>query len=165
MKYTLILMLLVALLISASAIAQDKKSGNESFTLADNTFKVGQVYTPLGIYWHFDQIKLREESNLLLDSIVSFLQKNNDLVVAVGSHTDSRGSAEYNIMLSQKRAEYLVKYLKKQGLPSDRLMAKGYGESKTLDDCSRYPECQDNQDCTCRQANRRTEIEIVAINN
>jgi outer membrane protein OmpA-like peptidoglycan-associated protein len=66
--------------------------------------------------------------------------------------------------LSQKRAESCVNYLiNEKGIPKERITAKGYGESKTLDDCTKYPECPQDQsgDCACHQLNRRTEFKII----
>jgi hypothetical protein len=78
----------------------------------------------------------------------------------LGSHTDSRATAEYNIELSQKRAESVVRYLILSGINPARLTAKGYGESKLVNKCADGIPCTEAE----HQANRRTEFKITAIN-
>ena len=73
-------------------------------------------------------------------------------------------SVAYNLNLSQKRAESCVNYLiNERGISKDRITAKGYGETKTLDDCSKYTDCPQDQsgDCACHQLNRRTEFKVI----
>ncbi len=52
----------------------------------------------------------------------------------VEGHTDSRGDAEFNLQLSQSRAEQVVRFLTEHGVPADRLQAQGYGDSRPVDD-------------------------------
>jgi len=70
-----------------------------------------------------------------LDKLVETLNDNPNIVIELGSHTDSRASDVYNIDLSNRRAQSVVNYLIEKGIPRDRLIAKGYGESqpKTVD--------------------------------
>lgn len=83
-----------------------------------------------GIEYDFDSDKLRPISMEKLDKIYDFLVLNNNLVVEINSHTDSRGSDVYNLDLSQRRAKSCVEYLISKGIERDRLVPKGYGETQ-----------------------------------
>lgn len=123
-----------------------------------------KAYRLNNIYYDFDKSDLRAESKTTLDTLYNILIENPTIIIELSSHTDVRGSAEYNLNLSQKRAESCVNYLiNEKGIPKERITAKGYGETKTLDDCAKYPECPQDQsgDCPCHQQNRRTEFKIV----
>jgi OOP family OmpA-OmpF porin len=69
----------------------------------------------------------------------------------VGGHTDSIGSDEYNLRLSQRRAEAVAAWLAAHGIAAARLTAKGFGESKPV---------ADNRTAEGRQRNRRIEIVV-----
>ena len=56
--------------------------------------------------------------------------------IAINAHTDSRGSDKYNMTLSEKRAFEAKKYLIKKGINKERIESKGYGETKSLSNCS-----------------------------
>ncbi len=95
------------------------------------------------IFFDLDKADLRPESMVSLDKLVETLNDNPNIVIELGSHTDSRASDEYNIDLSNRRAQSVVNYLIGKGISKDRLIAKGYGESipKTVDknDNEAYP--------------------------
>ena len=77
--------------------------------------------------------------------------------IDVRSHTDSRSAADYNLQLSQKRADATRAWLIKQGIAADRLTAHGYGESKLVNQCADGIKCSDVQ----HQENRRSEFIII----
>lgn len=106
-----------------------------------------------GIEYDYDKATLRPESMAVLDRLYSFLSLNDNLILELNSHTDSRGSDEYNINLSQARAESCVEYLVKKGIPRERLSPKGYGETKP-----RVPNAQTEED---HQRNRRTAFIVL----
>jgi peptidoglycan-associated lipoprotein len=81
------------------------------------------------IFFDLDKADLRPESMVSLDRLVETLNDNANIVIELGSHTDSRASDAYNIDLSLRRAQSVVNYLIEKGIPNDRLVAKGYGES------------------------------------
>ena len=74
----------------------------------------------------------------------------------MSAHTDCRGEFEYNKVLSQKRAQSAVDYIVSQGIASNRLVARGYGESQAIVDCV-CDSCTEDQ----HQANRRTSFKIL----
>ena len=87
----------------------------------------------------------------LLDAVAGISMLCDDFNVEIGSHTDSRGSDEYNLVLSQKRADAVKHYLEEKGVSTDQLTAVGYGESVPLDKA-------DNAEAWGRNA--RTEFKI-----
>lgn len=116
-----------------------------------------------GILYDVDKADLRAESKEILDSLASSLKIHYYLVVELSSHTDCRGSQEYNQELSQRRAESCVNYLISKGISRDRMVAKGYGETKLLNDCACEGEEGKGLDCTeaQHQENRRTSFQII----
>jgi len=91
--------------------------------------------------------------------LADFLLKN-DLKLELSAHTDSRGSNSYNQRLSQARAQSCVNYLKKKGVLSKNMKAKGYGEYKLINRCKNGVKCSDEE----HQENRRTEVQILEVN-
>ncbi len=81
------------------------------------------------ILYDFGKWDLRPESMVSLDKLVETLLDNPNVTIELMSHTDSRDTEEYNLTLSQKRAQVVVQYLIDKGIEADRLIAKGYGES------------------------------------
>lgn len=110
------------------------------------------------IYYDYDKATLRPESKLVLDSITIFFKENPDLKIELGSHTDSRGSDPYNLKLSQARAQSAVDYLISKGVPAETLLARGYGETKLVNNCGNNIKCSEEE----HQKNRRTTFRVVS---
>ena len=89
------------------------------------------------------------------------LNDNPEISIELSSHTDSIGSDDYNIRLSQRRAQSAVDYIVNTGIERNRLVAKGYGESRPIAR-NTNPDGTDNPEG--RQKNRRTEFKIISIN-
>jgi len=119
-----------------------------------------KVFVLKNIYFGLDSANIRPASARELDKLVEVLNDNPEIKIEMSSHTDSIGSVEYNINLSQRRAAATVNYLIKQGIPAERLVAKGYGESKPIAR-NTNPDGTDNPEG--RQRNRRTEFKILEI--
>ncbi len=114
---------------------------------------VGNKIVLKNIFYDFDKATLRPESMSELMLLVKLMNENATLKIELSSHTDSKGSDEYNLKLSQARAQSVVDYLVKNGISPTRLTAKGYGESKPI---------ADNETEEGRQLNRRTEFTILS---
>ncbi|PKP21410.1 MAG: hypothetical protein CVU05_06845 [Bacteroidetes bacterium HGW-Bacteroidetes-21] len=111
------------------------------------------------IYYEFNKSDLTKESEGVIDStIFRIMTENPTIVVELRSHTDSISSAGYNLKLSQRRAESVVKYLIAKGIKEERLIAKGFGKNMPIAPNSN-PDGSDNPEG--RQKNRRTEFRIV----
>jgi len=85
-----------------------------------------------GILFELDKATLQPESTKQLQHVVTLLKDNPDLMLEVQGHTDDQGSDDYNLKLSQRRAETVVAYLGLFGIDPSRLVPKGYGESKPV---------------------------------
>ena len=75
----------------------------------------------------------------------------------MGSHTDSRATDLYNLVLSEARANSAVDYLIRNGVGSNRITARGYGEKHPVNHCVNDVECTEEE----HQANRRTEFKVT----
>lgn len=109
------------------------------------------------IHYDFDKSNIRTDAASILDNVVSVLKQNPSLKIELSSHTDSRGNDQYNMSLSQRRAQSAVDYLVANGIDRSRLVAKGYGESRLLNSCGNGATCSEEQ----HQENRRTEITVL----
>jgi len=111
------------------------------------------------IYYDFNSAELTRKDKSVLDTTLLILLKGApEFIIEIGAHTDSIGDSEYNLKLSQERADNVVKYLITRGIPTDRLVAKGYGPSQPLAP-NFLPDGSDNEEG--REKNRRTEFRIV----
>jgi len=111
------------------------------------------------IHYDFDQSNIRPDAALILDNVVNIMNQNPSLRIELSSHTDSRGKDEYNLRLSQQRAESAVQYLLSKGIIKSRLVAKGYGETRLLNHCENNIDCSEAN----HQVNRRTEIKVLNL--
>ena len=111
------------------------------------------------IYYEFDKSILTNEAKITIDTtIYKILHENEKLIVEISSHTDNKGKDSYNLKLSQKRAESVVKYLVNKGIDKRRLIAKGYGETKPI---ANNTKANGSDNPEGRQANRRTEFKVI----
>jgi peptidoglycan-associated lipoprotein len=81
------------------------------------------------IEYDYNSAKLRKESKDALDALILVLKKNPNVVIQLRSHTDSRAGDEFNLELSQRRAQICVDYMVDKGIKPKRLVAKGMGET------------------------------------
>ncbi|MEE1944862.1 OmpA family protein [Pedobacter sp. KR3-3] len=109
------------------------------------------------IYYDFDKSNIRAEAAIELDKLVKIMKENPTIWIELGSHTDSRGNDQYNLALSQRRADAAVKYIVDRGISPNRIFAMGYGASQLLNHCKKGVECTEAE----HQLNRRTEFKIV----
>lgn len=119
-------------------------------------FERGKEILLENIYYEYDEWVLTKEALPSLDRLVDILNENPSINIELGSHTDCRGEDPYNIELSRKRAESVVNYLISKGVNSNRLLAKGYGETTPANPCV----CEN---CTqeMHQQNRRTSFKVL----
>lgn len=110
------------------------------------------------IYYELGNANLTPVSKQIIDTkLYTLLVNDPDVRIELRSHTDSRGDAGSNMRLSQRRAESVVNYLVDKGIEATRLEARGYGETKLLNNCKDGVSCSEEQ----HQANRRTEFRII----
>lgn len=109
------------------------------------------------ILFDLDKYFIKESAKPELNKLVRFMKDNPTVRVELSSHTDSRASAAYNMTLSQNRANASVDYIVSQGIARDRIIAKGYGESRLLNECADDVNCSEAQ----HAINRRTEMKVI----
>ncbi len=114
--------------------------------------EVGSTITLNNIFFDFDKTELREDSYPELNRVVKFLEENDNIDIEIGGHTDSIGEVSYNQNLSERRAESVADYIRKQGIRRERLKVEGYGESKPV---------ATNMYNDGRKQNRRVEFIIL----
>ncbi len=112
------------------------------------------------ILFGFDKFHINQESSVELDKLVSALKENPEMIIKIESHTDSRGSNEYNKYLSDRRAKASMDYVISKGIDSSRIeSAIGYGEERLLNECDGSIRCTEAE----HLQNRRSEFIIVKI--
>jgi outer membrane protein OmpA-like peptidoglycan-associated protein len=115
----------------------------------------------LDIYYDFDKWNIRvPESDTELNKLLAFVNANPGTTVEIGSHTDARAPFDYNIRLSQRRAQSVVDWLTARGVSKDRLKAVGYGETRPVNQCTDNVKCTEEE----HQLNRRTEFRVIGNN-
>ncbi|MEM6271873.1 MAG: OmpA family protein [Bacteroidota bacterium] len=114
--------------------------------------EVGSVFQLENIYFDLDKSILKPESRQELSRLYAFLKANATVKIRIEGHTDNQATDEYNLALSQSRAQAVVNYLKYKGVMGYRLDAKGFGESVPI---------ATNETEDGRALNRRVEFRIV----
>ena len=114
--------------------------------------RTGEKIQLTNVFYTTDSWQIKEESFGELNNLVRLLNENKDIVMEIGGHTDSTGSDEHNMTLSEKRALSVVEYLISKGINSNRLSYKGYGNTQPIGD---------NNTAEGRQLNRRTEAKVI----
>lgn len=102
--------------------------------------------------FEFNQSEVSESSYPILDRVAGIMKENPDLALEIAAHTDNVGSFEFNLDLSEKRAQSIVNYLVSKGIDAARLHGNGYGESRPI---------ADNATEEGRTKNRRVEFLIL----
>ncbi|MCC6623333.1 MAG: OmpA family protein [Deltaproteobacteria bacterium] len=117
------------------------------------TFSTCEIVITETVYFEYDSDVIKPESYGILDAVAA-LMSTRDVVkkVEVQGHTDNDGDDAYNLGLSQRRAESVVAYMKGKGIAVDRMVAKGYGETKPI---------ASNKGAAGRAKNRRVQFIIL----
>jgi len=118
-----------------------------------NPIKPGEKIILRNVFYETDSYELMDRSVTELDKLTKFLEDNPALKIEISGHTDNVGTNEYNLRLSEKRAQSVVNYLVEKGISIERLSYKGYGETQPVDT---------NETEEGRANNRRTEIKILS---
>ena len=121
------------------------------------TFVEGSVIILENIYYDFNKSHIRTGAARELDELYSLLSNYPSMQIELISHTDTRGSNDYNLKLSKRRAESAKQFLINKGISASRIKSIGMGESQPRINCSNCSE-EDHQN------NRRTEVRIIQIN-
>ena len=107
------------------------------------------------IYFDFDKSNITAQGANELDKLVNVMKNYPAMVIFVKSHTDSKGKDDYNLNLSEQRAQATVQYVISKGIEMERISGKGFGATEPKIDCGK--KCTDEQ----HSQNRRSEFLIV----
>lgn len=145
-------------------VSDNLTEGNETGVLLANVelekIYAGKELRINNIYYETGSAEILSQAATELDNLITILEDNPHLKVELGSHTDSRGKSEANMLLSQKRAQKAVEYIVNNGnVKRDAISWKGYGESKLLNKCTSFVDCSDAE----HAKNRRTEITVLGV--
>jgi outer membrane protein OmpA-like peptidoglycan-associated protein len=107
------------------------------------------------ILFEFNKYVITKQSKTILDKLVYIMNQNASMKIFIRAHTDSKGTAKYNLNLSEKRVQSTVNYIVSKGISATRISGKGFGESEPKIDC--------RDKCTADEhlQNRRSEFLIV----
>ncbi len=139
--------------------AEDNKLGTLIANVELEAIDMNRNIVIQNIYYAYNSSAITESSKKELDKVVNLLRTNPSLIVELGSHTDARGSDDYNLKLSQQRAQSAVDYIAASGVDAIKLKAKGYGETKLVNKCGNGIACSEEQ----HLQNRRTELRIIGF--
>ncbi|MGE0638613.1 MAG: OmpA family protein [Bacteroidia bacterium] len=114
--------------------------------------KTGEKVILKNIFFETNSFQLKEESTAELQKLLGLLQKNKNLKIEIGGHTDNVGDDKSNQLLSENRAKSVYEYLTTNGIPAERLSYKGFGETAPL---------ATNDTEEGRAENRRTEFTVL----
>ena len=109
------------------------------------------------IYFDTNSTKLRPDGKTELNELAKVLADYPEIRIELRAHTDSRGDANYNLLLSERRAETVANYLVYKGIESKRLVYKGYGDTCPVNECVKGVQCTEEK----LQENRRVEFKIL----
>lgn len=109
------------------------------------------------IYFELAKSDITTESYPVLDKIVEYLLENNQVNFEISAHTDSRGSAQNNLKLSEARAKSVYDYLISKGVKQSQIVSKGFGETKPINKCKDGVKCSEED----YSLNRRVEFKVL----
>lgn len=143
----------------------DDYTVRKKFTLkakpVDEDITIVETNQPIrlsNIYFDLDKSDILPDAEQDLSYLAELMEEYPDMVIELGSHTDSQGTDAYNEKLSQRRAESSKDWLVKEGIADNRIVAKGYGETQILNRCKNGVRCSDDE----HRQNRRTEFKIIS---
>lgn len=111
-------------------------------------------------YFEVDKDEVDKDAVFQLTKVLIVLKKYPNMKIELAAHTDSRASRLYNLQLSQRRADNTLKWFISKGISKDRIIAKGYGEEKLVNKCSKNARCTEEE----HLLNRRCEFNVLSIN-
>jgi outer membrane protein OmpA-like peptidoglycan-associated protein len=143
---------------TATSSINNVKAGdnNVEISLVPSTVIITDTEVILNpIYFEYNKSNITAQGALELDKLVKVMKDNQSMVIFVKSHTDSKGTDSYNMVLSEKRAQSTVQYLISKGISMGRISGKGFGSTEQKIKCG--------NNCTLEEdaQNRRSEFLIV----
>lgn len=137
---------------AAAKAAAEKAAADAAARLAAEIANAKAAFS-VPVYFDYDKSAIRDDQKATLEAKLPIFQANPDMRIRVAGHTDNRGSDEYNMVLGQKRAAEVKRYLVARGIAEGRIDVVSFGEERPA-------VAQDNEDAWAK--NRRDEFEIIA---
>ena len=110
-------------------------------------------------YFNFNSFKLNKDAKEVLEALAVILNEESSLQLKITSHTDSRGTKEYNQWLSDQRVNSTKEFLINKGTGADRLVVEANGEENLLNECSDGVKCPEAK----HKVNRRSEFKVIKM--
>ena len=152
-----IILIVLSIILSSSIVSQTK-----IFTLLDTSLIIGAEFTTRQIYFDLGKSTLKTEANIVLDSIVIFMNRNKNVKIQV--HSDSRTNPNCCDNPTENGAHSIMQYLINHNISSERLVSKGYGEYKLLIKDEEINKVKTKKEKEALHAlNRRVVLKIVGI--
>ncbi len=149
----------LSLLMNSTVDLRDPSLGYTGTGSNQILLKEGTIIDLYNIYFDFDKYNIRNDAKEELEWVRKILADYPNMKVEISAHTDSRATNQYNNVLSQSRAQSVTNYLIKEGINKDRIIAKGYGETKLKNNCADGVSCTKIQ----HQRNRRVEFKVISF--
>jgi len=122
-------------------------------------YQIGQIFTIHDVGYSYNTKTIRQQSVESLDKIADMMLDSPGMKIQLSTHTDARGSEQFNQALTDKKASEIQRYLMERGVARDRVFGIGFGESRLLNHCENEVNCSEEE----HQANRRTEVKIIDL--
>lgn len=142
-------------------VSLNEKGSVSGASILMDKIELGKKFKVDNIYYDSNKATIPKKVLPSLRKLLYTLIDNPKIIVELGSHADSVGSDEYNLALSQRRADAAVDYVVSQGIDRKRIRSKGYGETMLVNGCTNGVKCTAKQ----HEQNRRTEFVIVGIDD
>ncbi len=122
-------------------------------------FVIVNVVAPIEgtIYFDYNKSVIRPDAISYLDSVATYMKQYPEMTIVMGGHCDERGTAAYNLKLSNERNDAAIKYLVSKGISRKRIVPTGYGWTKIVNGCINGAVCTEPQ----HQVNRKVEFHFV----
>lgn len=133
------------------------KEGTGSGNPKDGSETAAKVYEIGLVYYEYNKSDIRPNDQPALDNLAILLKDNPDIQIEIQSHADSRGSDDFNLKLSNQRAQSVVRYLIGKGVDKNNLTSKGFGEKQPVNGCIDGVECSEKK----HSENRRSEFIVL----
>lgn len=119
----------------------------------------GTIIVLDNIYYDFNKSAIRKGAAQDLEALAQLMNSYPSMQIELGAHTDSRGTEEYNLDLSRRRAESAKDFIVQRGVAANRIRTVGYGETQIRNHCTEAVNCSDEE----HLINRRTEVKVLNI--
>lgn len=139
-----------------------KQAKRKNYTVEQNFGMIGagDIFRIDNIYYDYGKYEIRPEAKLEIETkLIPILKKFSSIKIEIRSHTDSRSDEQFNLELSEKRANEVFEFLLSKGINNNRIIPKGYGEYQLINNCKDDVNCPEFY----HQENRRTEFKILAV--